>query len=242
LTEPLYCKVVGDTSASVLVANVFEEMRVFLSCLHDKQQRLRFLSLLPHNILTHEEVIQVYCEFNNLDRAVFSEVGPDSESMWHPFWDLYNAGLLGVVVRSREEGKAKQRFKQPSDLLHDSQSALPNVDFYLIHPSLDEFIHKHRSSGTYNVFRHIVVGHNCLWESYYATLCRIERAFFTEPDKELCGLVHEVLNEIAVPLSGGQRAGIPSALAASRAWAQLTARCSRRQEDDLNAWLEDLVT
>src|SRR5262249_26844727 len=61
LTETLCRKVVRDTSASVLVANVFDEMRVFLACLHDKPDRLRFLSLLPHNILTRQEAIEVYC-------------------------------------------------------------------------------------------------------------------------------------------------------------------------------------
>jgi hypothetical protein len=241
LTEPLYCNLVGDTSAKVLVANVFEEMRVFLKCLHDKHERLRFLSLLPHNILTRQEVIRVYCAFNNLDPAAFSAVDPDSEGMWHPFWDLYNAGLLGVVVQSREQGKVIQRFKQPSDWVNDSQSALPNVDFYLIHPSLDELIRKHRSSGSYNIFQHVVVGHKCPWESYYGTTCKIERAFFTEQDKELCGLVHEVLKEIAVPLSEGRRAGIPSVVANSQAWAELMKRCPRRLKDDFNAWLEDLA-
>src|SRR5262249_23886072 len=155
-----------------------DEMRVFLTCLHDKPDRLRFLSLLPHNILTRQEAIEVYCAFNGLDPAAFAAIGPDAEGMRHPFWELYCAGLLGAVVPSREGGEAKQRFKQPSDLLDDSQSALPNVDFYLIHPSLDELIRKHRSPGSYCVFQHIAVGHNCPWKSYYGTLHAIERAFF----------------------------------------------------------------
>src|SRR5204862_7602599 len=129
----------------------------------------RFLALLPHNILTRQDAIAVYCAFNNLDPATFPEIGPDAEGMWHPFWELYSAGLLGAVVPVREGGQAKQRFKQPSDLLHDSQSALPNVDYYLIHPSLDELIRTQRSSGSYRVFQHIVVGHNCPWENYFGT-------------------------------------------------------------------------
>jgi hypothetical protein len=242
LTEALYRKVVCDTSASVLVANVFEEMRVFLTCLHDRQDRLRFLSLLPHNILTRQDLIEVYCAFNRLDPDAFDAVGPDSEGMWHPFWELYSAGLLGVVVPSREEGRAKQRFKQPSDLLDDSQSALPNVSFYLIHPSLDELIRKQRSSGSYNVFQHIVVGHSCPWESYYGTFYKMERALFAEEDKELCGLVHDVLKEITVPLSVGRREAVPSVLADSPAWAELTTRFPERCQDDFYVRLEELVT
>jgi hypothetical protein len=242
MTEALYRKIVRDTSAAVLVANVFEEMRIFLTCLQDKPNRLRFLSLLPHNILTRQELIEIYCAFNSLDLEAFAAVGPNAEVMWHPFWELYSAGLLGVVVPSREEGRAKQRFKQPSDVLDDSQSALPNVDFYLIHPSLDELIRKQRSSGSYNVFQHILVGHSCPWESYYGTLHKMERALFTEGDKELCGLIHDVLKEITVPLSAGRREGIPSVLATSWAWAELTTRYPQRRQDDFHVWLEELVT
>lgn len=241
LTETLYRKVVRETSASVLVSNVFDEMRVFLTCLQHKPNRLRFLSLLPHNILTRQEAIEVYCAFNGLDPAAFAETGPDAEGMWHPFWELYSAGLLGAILPSREEGEIRQRFKQPSDLLDDSQSALPKVDFYLIHPSLDELIQKQRASDDYHVFQHVVVGHNSPWKSYYGTLHKIERSFFSERDKELCELVHEVLKEIAVPLHADQRESIPSVLAASRAWEQLTTKLSQQRRDEFSGWLEDLV-
>lgn len=238
MTESLYRKVVRDTSASVLVTNVFEEMRVFLRCLHDKQDRLRFFSLLPHNILTRQEAIRIYCEFNRIEQADFPSVGPYTEGLGHPFWELYSAGLLGVVVHDHEAGKEKQRFKQPSDLIDDSQSALPDVDFYMIHPSLDELIRKQRSSGQYNIFQHILVGHNCLWENYYGALLKIERALFTESDKELCGQVRSVLKEIAVPLAAGQRASIPSVLANCTAWSDLC----QRQPSDVHAWLNEMLT
>jgi hypothetical protein len=241
LSEALYRKVVRDTSASVLVANVFDEMRVFLTSLHDKPDRLRFLSLLPHNILTRQEAIEVYCAFNGLDPAAFAAVGPDAEGMWHPFWELYGAGLLGVVVPGRDDGEAKQRFKQPSDLLEDSQTALPNVDFYLIHPSLGELIRKQRASGSYHLFQHITVGHNCPWKSYYRTLHAIERAFFAEPDKEVGGLVHEVLKEISAPLSQGPREGVPAVLATSRAWGELMAKLPQHRQGEFHGWLEELV-
>jgi hypothetical protein len=241
LTESLFRKVIEDTSASVLVANIFEEMRVFLKALNDKPERTRFLSLLPHNILTRQEVVEVYCAFNHLDAEAYEAVGPDSEGMGHPFWELYSAGLLGVVVKDPEEGRLVQRFKQPRDLVADTQSALPAVDFYLIHPSLDGLIRKQRSSGTYNRFQHIVVGHSCPWESHYGTLHQIERALFTNPDNELCMLIHDVLKEITVPLSAGQRSGIQELLATSRAWAEVQKSLAQHRREDLQRWLEELI-
>src|SRR5262249_25078670 len=68
-------KVVGETSASV-VANVFEEMRVFLNCLNDRQERQRFFALLPYNILTRQDAIQVYCALNQFDPQAFEGLGP----------------------------------------------------------------------------------------------------------------------------------------------------------------------
>jgi hypothetical protein len=234
LTEPLYRKVVRDTSATVLVANLFEEMRVFVECLHDKRDRLRFLSLLPHNILTRQEAIQVYCAFNDLCPADFPDVGPDAEGLRHPFWELYSAGLLGVVVQGQEDVKPRQRFKQPSDQIDDSQAALPNVAYYLIHPSLDQLIRKQRSSGNYNVFQRIPVGHDCPWEQHYGTLHEIERALFSTQDGELCGLVHDVLNELAGPLG-------PSPPTTSRAREELTERLRQRRHDDFSGRLEELL-
>ena len=45
LSEPAFRRIIHETSAKVLVANVFQEMRVFLDCLDDKEQRLRFFAM-----------------------------------------------------------------------------------------------------------------------------------------------------------------------------------------------------
>ena len=241
LSEPGYRRLVVDTSAAVLVSNVFEEMRVFLDCLDDRHERLRFLSLLPHNILTRRDAIRIYCDFNQLDPVRFNDVGPDSEGMRHPFWELYSAGLLGEVASDPDGGKAVQRFKQPHDLLGESQASLPLVDFYLIHPSLDGLIRKQRVSGAYHVFHHITVGHNCPWEDYHGTLVDIERKLFEEPDVELRELVHDVLKEIVALLNAGRRREIATMLARSRQWAKVRDSLAQRRQDELYSWLQKLA-
>ena len=55
-----------QTASTGLVANVFDEVRVFLSCLHDRENRERFLASLPDNILTYDEAIAVSEDFNGL--------------------------------------------------------------------------------------------------------------------------------------------------------------------------------
>jgi hypothetical protein len=205
LTEAGFRRVVEETSASVLAANVFEETRVFLDCLGERSQRLGFLSLLPCNILTRQEVVQLFCRFNHCDPDNSAEVDPSADSLYHPFWELYSAGLLGFV-ETGSDGSKVQRFKQPHDLNEGTPTGLPNVAWYLIHPGLDALIRKQRP-GSYNVCHHIVVGHNYPWESYYGTLSAIEKALYGETDDGLRDLAHSVLNDIIAYLHNPPAAG-----------------------------------
>ena len=196
LTEPLYRRLVSETSATALAANIFEEMYVFLDCLADENERGRFLALLPCNILTRQEAVQIAFAFNHLPTDCVADFGLYSKEMHHPFWELYSAGLLGVVVKNPDDRKWVQRFKQPHQMIGNSPSAMPNVDFYVLHPALDGLISKNQCTSSYNVFQHILVGHNCPWEKYYSALYHLERSLFDEPDQDLLELIHAVLGEI----------------------------------------------
>jgi tRNA A-37 threonylcarbamoyl transferase component Bud32 len=237
LSEGLYRTLVQETTGTVLGPNVFEEMRVFLNCLDDKQERLRFFSLLPHNILTHAEVVKFYYQFNYLDPecAAFDHY---SDKLHHPFWELYSAGLLGVVATDPGSHQKVQKFKQPSDLFHDSQVALPTVDFYVIHPALDWFIRTNRPKDDYHLFQHIVVGHNCPWPNHYGALVDAERALFDLDDPGLRDTVHQVLKKVSVLLEAGQRPA--QAMASLEEWQELKLRLPK-QHDLLFLVLEELV-
>ena len=243
LSEPFYRQLVNETSAAAIVSNVFDEMRVFLGCLAEREERLRFLSLLPHNVLTREEAIDICCEFNGIDKVAFSALyDPNSDHLHHPFWELYSAGLLGVVTDDPESRKTVQKFKQPHDMINDSQSALPDVRFYLIHPALDGFIRKRRAVGVYNVFQHVAVGHRCDWEDYLGTICEVERYLFQVSDSELRELTYHVLNEITVLLRAGRREKVPGVLEAADEWRALTDRLARENHEDLEFWLTELIS
>jgi tRNA A-37 threonylcarbamoyl transferase component Bud32 len=237
LNEGAYRKLVQETTGTMLGPNVFEEMRVFLDCLDNKQERLRLFSLLPHNILTRDEVIKVYYQFNYLDPecAAFDHY---SEKLHHPFWELYSAGLLGVVVQDQGSHQRVQKFKQPSDMFHDSQVALPTVEFYLIHPALDWFIRMNRPADDYHLFQHIVVGHDCPWPNHYAALFDAERALFAVNDPGLRETVNEVLKKIVVLLEAGQEPA--RALESCPEWQELKRRLPEEHEL-LFLLLEELI-
>jgi hypothetical protein len=237
LTEGVYRTLVKETTGTMLGPNVFEEMRVFLDSLDDKHERLRLFSLLPHNILTHAELVKTYYQFNYLDPdcAAFDHY---SEKLHHPFWELYSAGLLGVVIQDQGSHQKVQKFKQPSDMFHDSQVALPTVDFYLIHPALDWFIRKHRPKDDYNLFQHIVVGHSCPWPNHYGALLHTERELFAVDDPGLRESANQVLKRVGALLEAGQHPA--TVLESSPDWQELKKRLPK-EHDMLFLLLEDLI-
>ena len=95
LNEKRFREIVRQTTSSVLVSNIFDELRVFLNCLGNRDERLRFLDLLGANILEKSDAV-IACEaFNGLEPGTLGHFGEDSSDIFHPFRDLYLAGLLG---------------------------------------------------------------------------------------------------------------------------------------------------
>src|SRR5207249_3029882 len=107
------------------------------------------------NVLTRQDAIRIFCAFNGLPAECLEGFGTSASGMHHPFWELYSAGLLGVVVEDPEHGRPVQRFKLPHDTIGDTPAALPSADFYLIHPALDGLIRTHRLTGGYYICQHM---------------------------------------------------------------------------------------
>ena len=76
LGEPAFRRVVDEVSSRVIVANVFDETRVFLDAVREREDRLRFLSLIPRNILTCDEIFEVSAQFNGIDVRDAEDVRP----------------------------------------------------------------------------------------------------------------------------------------------------------------------
>ena len=168
-------QIVNYVSGRDIVPSIFEEMSPFLKCLNNQAERERFFSLVPANILSRQDIVEICNQFNDLPKDhPFSAHSKTGVQVRHPFCELYTCGLLGVPRRDAG-GPMFQKFKLPQDLLGYEAACLPEADWYLMHPSLYVLIQTVRPGQQYNLFRYVIVGHDCPWEWYFAPLLNIQK-------------------------------------------------------------------
>jgi predicted Ser/Thr protein kinase len=204
LSERRLREIVQHTSSTVLVANIFDELRVFLNCLDDREARFRFLAEIPSNILERSDTVAACEVFNGLEPGSLSHFGEESADIYHPFRDLYFAGLLGIVHSDAETGACIQRFRKPHDSLVNSAVELPESPYYLIHPALDSFIRSQRSQQPFLQFQLVPVGENIVWEPYFPKLLQIEKQLVKIRDHRFVDLAHQVVKRVRASLNAGR--------------------------------------
>ncbi|MCA9654239.1 MAG: serine/threonine protein kinase [Myxococcales bacterium] len=236
LDERVFKRVVRETSAGIIVSNVFDEMRVFLDVLADKAQRMRFFALLPHGVLTYDELVEVWCRLHGVAREYFTSYGRDSPDVYHPFRELYDCGVLGIVAR--DGGRPVQRFKQPHDAIDGLHHELPRSSVYLLHPALDALVLRLGQGDGHHLFRHVVIGHDEPWPPRYDTLVEVQRALFrvaTGEHREVEERVYDLLGELDRRVASGQDLGsVRLALARSPRMKQLLAQLDALGWDELH--------
>ncbi len=236
LTEDRFRKTVYETSAASLVSNIFDEVQVFLTCLDDQDNRQRFLGSIPRNILNRAEAIEVCEQFNGLSAGSLQHFGEESGDIFHPFRDLYLAGLLGVVETDSDSGQRLQRFRQPQDFLSDTRFELPESDYYLIHPALNSFISARRTQSPYYVYQHVLLGHRLRWESYFGLFCEIEKQLKTNLSAEVLKSGQRMLEQAHSQLKSNHQHS--QMLFAAKEWE--TVQRATPTSDELLYWLEEL--
>lgn len=163
---------VRKISSDAIIYNLFEELRMLLGCLNTQSHFDEFLTCLKHNVLTYTEIKSICKKFNEGTCINNCEVCSYSH---HPFCDLYNMGLLGLV--SSKQDLRIQHFKTPyEDMIHGLRS---DIDYFLIHPALREYInklHMHTPLGlNYRLFKGILVGVDLPWLDQYDNLCTVNK-------------------------------------------------------------------
>jgi serine/threonine protein kinase/class 3 adenylate cyclase len=244
LDERAFKRIVQESSASMLVANVFDEMRVFLEVLCDRDQRTRFLAALPYNVLTHAEVIDLWCRFHGVDREYYELHGHDAAEAYHPFRELYDCGLLGVVAREPGSGRRVQHFRQPHDAVAGSQRELPRSREYLLHPALEALVIRLTAGGSFTAFRHVVIGHGQPWPRHYGPIVEVQRELARRADR-FDEDTEDAVFELLARLDGELAAGQPfdearAAIARSDEFARLTQRLERIGADELHLAMLEL--
>lgn len=237
LSEDRFRSTVFQTSATSLVNLIFDEVKVFMTCLTNRDDRTRFFSLIPQNILTQTEAVRVCEMFNGLPEDTLQHFDTASEKVFHPFRDLFLAGLLGIVDTDSETGETFQRFRQPNDFLLDEGFELPDSERYLIHPALNTFIASHRTQHPYVIFQQFLIGHKQPWFPFFGVFCELEKLINSRDNPEIKMAVHRILNQFfASWISNREQAGSHFS-SANPDWKFLIQKV---EEDEISYWLEVL--
>ncbi|MCA9709128.1 MAG: serine/threonine protein kinase [Myxococcales bacterium] len=242
LDERLFKRVVRETSAGIVVSNIFDEMRVFLDVLRDKAQRHKFLALLPYGVLTREDAIDVWCRLHGVEREYFDTYGRDSPDVYHPFRELYDCGVLGTI--EQDGPRAVQRFKQPHDAIDGLHHELPRSPYYLLHPALHALIQRVSQGTPCRVFHHVVIGHDRPWPPHYEPLVQAQRALFravADEHTEVEGLVMDLLARFDRRVAAGARpTEARQELGAAGSLRRISALLEERGWDELHLTLLEL--
>lgn len=241
LNETRLREIVQQTSAAVIVSNIFDEVRVFLNCLGDRDSRLRFLAEIPGNILEKSEAVRLCEEFNGLEPGTLEHYGEESNEIFHPFRDLYFAGLLGVVQYDSETGSTVQRFRRPHDSLTWATTRLPDSPIFILHSAVDAFIREQRGSKPFLQFQHIPVGDNVLWEPYFSILMQIERLLQRTGDLPFADSTHQLIKRMQSLRAVGNSQFVRFEIQTSPEWKMLCSQADNGACGETLLWLEELL-
>ncbi len=214
LSESKYCELVRRASADYLVPGIFEEMRVFLDCLGHQATRMRFLETIMTNILSRQDAVAACARFNGVDEEMVKELGDAAGDIFHPFQDLYLAGLLGVIQTAPDSDRRVQEFRRPDDMVNCLGTDLPVSAFYLLHPALTSFVRELKRTGHFLSFEHIVVGDQLPWEPWDDVYCQIERCVAEVSDEDLRQQIHVLLKRSREFLKSSSSRNLPLILQA----------------------------
>lgn len=203
LNEQRFREIVQRTSSSILMANVFDEVRVLMNCLGDEASRERFLGMLPCNILERKEVVRICEEFNGLEPGSMHHFGESSADIFHPFLDLYHAGLLGVIQEDNELNWPRQRFRRAQDPLSRIVIELPESPYYLVHPALESYIRSQRLGSRFLQYQHIQVGEGLPWDLHFPVIMQIERQLSFVTDIRFVDATRQVVKRAQALLNSG---------------------------------------
>lgn len=240
LDERSYCELIRQTSALGLVPSLFDENRVFLDCLFERENQAHFLGLLRTNIMTREQAIRISRQFNGLPSDLADGFDEESAEIFHPFRDLFLAGLLGVVKRNDQDLQF-QRFRQPDDNLGASANDLPKSSHYFIHPALSEYIQQSRPSSEYRIIQQILIGENAPWYPFDPIIFQIELALEGVEDLDVRGFVQDMMAEAKVAKLSANPRSLRVEMDSSRRWRDLIRCLTTNGYDDVVLWFEELL-
>jgi hypothetical protein len=132
-----------DTATKTIVDSIFGEMRPFFTV----PNRELLFRRIEANVLTIDQLAEVSGAYV-ADLGGAAPGDPDDE-VGHPFSVLHKLGLLGTVrLEFGNQGRWRQCFLQPTEIQINNDPTLPDSEYYLIHPALDQSVYE-RSAGKF---------------------------------------------------------------------------------------------
>lgn len=181
-------------SSATIINSLYDELRMLLKCLKTLECFKAFLVHLKHNVLTYEELKYICKEYN--DGECINDCR-NCPSVRHPFCDLYNMGLLGIVEKHSIGLDVMQKFKTPYEDF--SEGLRGNIEFFLIHPALREYINTlHKTSSInekYELYVGILIGSDLPWTDKNTELYKVNKLICEIKNPELQNFYKSLLEE-----------------------------------------------
>jgi hypothetical protein len=185
---------------------LFLEYGLFLPSLRDPERRGVFFSNIHQNVLKYDELKKICEKYNNNEHDC-DNTNCQTCTAFHPFCELYNIGLIGVIKEEFDE--KRQFFVPPYDMRIKPLGYLAASAFYIIHPCLYQTIHDERRREHKEDFRQvplILVGYNRVWDENYDRYIELtlvlERIKDSESYESISKILFDYIKEIK--LSGRQ--------------------------------------
>ncbi len=164
----------------------------------------RLLPRLPGEILTREEIEELFREHNRMEGGYADK---------HVFCALYRVGLLGHVHLDRVRGEWAQRFLRPGEATLKPDGVLPQATHYLVHPVLSDVIGRVNSAYLARIDRVNIVGYGRPWRAAESTAAHTSVHAYSVMKADVYGFGHLML--------AGQDAPVRKALEdAANRWAR----------------------
>jgi hypothetical protein len=169
------------------------------------------------------------------------DFGEDATEIFHPFQDLYLAGLLGVVAVQQDSEALVQKFRGPDDLMNSPGSDLPTSAWYFLHPALSSFVRDLQKSSAFQHFQHVMVGDQLPWLPWDPVCCQMERHAKSIVAQDMRHFVDVVIRQSREVLRSHTPRNLPLVWQSIPNWAESKRRLLESGHDELLLWLEELM-
>jgi hypothetical protein len=115
----------------------------------------KIIRLIPKNVLSKNEIKYISKQYDDI-------IGSNNESS-HIFCNLYKIGVLGWVDVDIENNQPIQRFAKIGTVSLSKDNCLPDSEFYLIHPMLDDEIRLSNQRYGENMHKLNIIGDTYPW-------------------------------------------------------------------------------